>query len=59
MRGISIRLGAPAYPYDSLVFTGEVVDVADGVVELRVVGAVPLGEHVIGTVRVVVGEEGA
>ncbi len=56
VRGISIRLGAPAYPYDTLRFTGEVVGVADGVAELRVTGAVSLGDHVIGTVRVAVGE---
>lgn len=59
VRGISIRLGAPAYPYDTLNFTGEVVAVAGGVVELRVTGAVSLGDHVVGTVRVAVGEVSA
>lgn len=59
VRGISIRLGAPAYPYDTLDFTGEVVAVAGGVVELRVTGAVSLGDHVVGTVRVAVGEVSA
>jgi len=59
VRGISIRLGAPAYPYDTLDFTGEVVAVADGVVELRVTGAVSLGDHVVGTVRVAVAEVSA
>lgn len=59
VRGISIRLGAPAYPYDTLHFTGEVVAVAGGVVELRVTGAVSLGDHVVGTVRVAVGEVSA
>ncbi|ANH39889.1 MaoC like domain protein [Nocardioides dokdonensis FR1436] len=52
VRGISIRLGAPAYPYDTLRFTGEVVAVEDGVAELEVTGAVSLGDHVIGTVKV-------
>ncbi len=52
IRGISIRLGAPAYPYDTLTFTGEVTDVEDGVATIAVVGAVSLGSHVTGTVRV-------
>ena len=59
VRGISIRLGAPAYPYDTLHLSGEVVAVADGLVELRVTGAVSLGDHVVGTVRVAVGEVSA
>ncbi|WP_370289588.1 MaoC family dehydratase [Nocardioides sp.] len=52
IRGISIRLGAPAYPYDTFTFTGEVVEVADGEATIKVVGSVSLGDHVIGTVRV-------
>jgi 3-oxo-4,17-pregnadiene-20-carboxyl-CoA hydratase beta subunit len=53
LRGISIRLGAPAYPYDTLTFTGTVADVADGVATIDVVGRVSLGDHVTGTVKVV------
>ncbi|GAA1541717.1 MaoC family dehydratase [Nocardioides humi] len=52
IKGIAIRLGAPAYPYDTFTFTGEVTSVADGVATIEVVGAVSLGDHVIGTVRV-------
>ncbi len=52
IKGIAIRLGAPAYPYDTFTFSGEVVEVADGVATIKVVGAVSLGDHVIGTVRV-------
>ncbi|TIC83901.1 beta-hydroxyacyl-ACP dehydratase [Nocardioides sp. GY 10113] len=56
IKGIAIRLGAPAYPYDTFTFTGEVVDVAeeDGVkvATIKVVGAVSLGDHVVGTVKV-------
>ena len=52
VRGIAIRLGAPAYPYDTFTFTGEVTDVADGEATIKVVGAVSLGDHVIGTVTV-------
>lgn len=52
VRGIAIRLGAPAHPYDTLAFEGEVTDVTDGVATISVVGAVSLGDHVTGTVRV-------
>ena len=52
--GIAIRLGAPAYPYDTLTFTGVVDAVEDGVAVLKVNGAVSLGDHVIGTVKVAV-----
>ncbi|GAA3519764.1 MaoC family dehydratase [Nocardioides daeguensis] len=52
IQGIAIRLGAPAYPYDTFTFTGEVTSVEDGVATIKVVGAVSLGEHVIGTVKV-------
>jgi hypothetical protein len=54
VRGISIRLGVPAYPYDDLTFTGAVADTitVDGeerhVVSVR--GSNSLGDHVTGTV---------
>ena len=54
VRGISIRLGVPAYPYDDLTFTGAVADTinVDGeeryVVSVR--GTNSLGDHVTGTV---------
>lgn len=53
IKGIAIRLGAPAYPYDMLSFSGEVTDVSDGIATVAVTGAVSLGAHVTGTVRVV------
>jgi len=52
IKGIAIRLGAPAYPYDTLSFSGEVTDVTDGIATIAVTGAVSLGAHVTGTVRV-------
>lgn len=52
LKGIAIRLGAPAHPYDTLTFTGEVTEVADGVATIAVTGSVSLGAHVTGTVRV-------
>jgi acyl dehydratase len=52
---VSIRLGAPNYPYDTMRLTGsvttaEVVD-GKGVVTVDVRGANSLGDHVVGTVR--------
>lgn len=52
IQGIAIRLGAPAYPYDTFTFTGEVTSVEDGVATIKVVGAVSLGDHVVGIVKV-------
>lgn len=52
IKGIAIWLGAPAYPYDTLSFSGEVTEVADGVATIKVTGSVSLGAHVTGTVRV-------
>ncbi|MGZ8744868.1 MAG: MaoC family dehydratase [Nocardioides sp.] len=56
IRGIAIRLGAPAYPYDTLTFTGTVSSVEGGVAVVDVRGAVSLGDHVTGTGRVAVTE---
>ena len=54
IKGIAIRLGAPAHPYDTLTFTGTVASVEDGIATIDVVGAVSLGDHVTGTVKVAV-----
>jgi acyl dehydratase len=54
LKGIAIRLGAPAYPYDTLTFRGTVTDVSDGLATIEVVGSVSLGDHVTGTVTVAV-----
>jgi hypothetical protein len=45
-----LRLGAPAYPYDTLAFSGTVTDETDGVLTVDVLGAVSLGNHVNATV---------
>jgi acyl dehydratase len=56
IQGISIRLGAPAYPYDTLSFAGTVTDVADGptgrTATIEVTGSVAAGNHIVGTVKV-------
>ncbi len=48
-----VRLGAPAYPYDPLTFTGEVLgcDSATGEVVVKVRARNSLGDHVSGTVE--------
>ena len=53
IRRVSIRLGAPNYPGDTMKLTGQVVAKRDdNVVELAVRGANDLGDHVTGTVEV-------
>jgi hypothetical protein len=53
LKGIAIRLGAPAHPYDTLTFSGKVESIEDGIATISVVGRVSLGDHVTGTVKVV------
>ncbi len=50
VRTIAIRLGVPCYAYDTLAFSGEVVEVDGPDVTVRVVGRGRLGDHVTGTV---------
>lgn len=56
VRNIAIRLGAPAYPYDTLTFTGAVREEVESDGERRflvdVRGSNSLGDHVTGTVTV-------
>lgn len=55
LKSVSIRLGAPNYPYDIMTMTGEVTATqvidGEGVVDVGVVGSNSLGDHVTGTVR--------
>jgi hypothetical protein len=63
IRSCGLRLGAPAYPYDTVRFTGTVTATEEDTVTVDVVGRVSLGDHV--SARVVVstgstaGERGA
>ncbi|MFF7648695.1 MaoC family dehydratase [Streptomyces sp. NPDC007983] len=52
LRKVAIRLGAPNYPGDEMVLTGEVTSVADGTAEVAVLGKNAIGRHVTGTVTV-------
>ncbi len=58
VRGVKIRLGVPAYPYDALTFTGSVRERVEDTSEERwlvdVQGANSLGNHVTGTVTIAV-----
>ncbi|MFO7162578.1 MAG: MaoC family dehydratase [Mycolicibacterium hassiacum] len=53
VKKLSIRLGVPAYPNDTLRFTGSVTDKIpgddDGLVEVTFKGTNSLGDHVSGT----------
>jgi acyl dehydratase len=54
LKSVSIRLGAPNYPYDTMTMSGEVTeksnDGGEGLVTVAVRGANGLGDHVTGTV---------
>jgi MaoC like domain len=68
IESVAIRLGAPNYPNDTMVFTGEVTGVSApsgdrgrGTVTVSLRGRNSLGNHVTGTVRVAlpsIGETG-
>ena len=51
LKAVSIRLGVPNYPGDTMRLTGTVTRADGGDVEVEVRGANSLGDHVVGTVR--------
>jgi acyl dehydratase len=53
LKSVSIRLGAPNYPGDTMTMTGSVTKKEDGLIEVAVRGANSLGDHLIGTVALV------
>jgi 3-oxo-4,17-pregnadiene-20-carboxyl-CoA hydratase beta subunit len=53
LKSVKIRLGAPNYPGDTMTMTGTVTGKVDGVVDVAVRGANSLGDHVSGTVTLV------
>jgi acyl dehydratase len=56
VRKVAIRLGAPCYAGDTLTFSGRVVERAGDEAVVEVVGRCSLGDHVTGTVRIVLPE---
>ncbi|MFD7294136.1 MaoC family dehydratase [Streptomyces sp. NPDC059897] len=59
LRKVAIRLGAPNYPGDTMVLTGTITEVDGDTTQVRVVGRNGIGNHVTGTVTVVVHEGSA
>jgi hypothetical protein len=57
IKSIGLRLGVPWYAYDTITFTGEVTAVDDGVITVKVVGANSLGDHVIATATLTLGDK--
>ena len=49
-KSTKIRLGAPNYPGDTMMMTGEVTKKEDGLVEVSLKGSNSRGDHVVGTV---------
>lgn len=54
LRNVSVKLGAPNFPGDTMKMTGKVtaVDAAEGVVDVEVTAANSWGDHATGSVRV-------
>ena len=56
IESIGLRLGVPWYAYDTVTFSGEVTAVDGGVVTVKVVGRNSLGDHVIATTTLTIGD---
>jgi hypothetical protein len=57
VRSVKIRLGVPCYAYDTLTFSGRVIEKQGTDVVVQVTGTDSLGEHVTGTVALTMPEE--
>jgi acyl dehydratase len=53
VRNVSIKLGVPCYAGETLTFSGQVLEQVGAEATVRVVGRNSLGDHVTGTVTVV------
>lgn len=56
LKKVAIRLGAPNYPGDTMTMTGSVTEVNGDEVTVGVKGSNKLGDHVVGTVVLQMGE---
>lgn len=54
---IKLRLGVPWYAYDTITFSGEVTELDGDLVTLKVVGTNSLGNHVIATSTLTLGDQ--
>jgi hypothetical protein len=52
IRRIAIRLGVPCYAYETLTFSGRVIEAAGAECVIEVTGRNSLGDHVTGTVQI-------
>jgi hypothetical protein len=57
IRSIGLRLGVPWYAYDTVTFRGEVTAVDDDLVTVKVTGSNSLGNHVIATAALTLGDK--
>ncbi|MDT5026345.1 MAG: 3-oxo-4,17-pregnadiene-20-carboxyl-CoA hydratase beta subunit [Micromonosporaceae bacterium] len=57
VRKIAIRLGVSNHPGDTMTLTGTVTGKTDGSVDVKIRGANSLGDHVTGTVTVLLPQE--
>jgi len=53
LKSVNIRLGAPNYPGDTMTMTGSVTKKDDSLIEVAVRGTNSLGDHLVGTVTLV------
>jgi len=58
IKNVAIRLGVPNYAGDTMTITGTVTSKQDGQIVVGVVGANSMGNHVTGTVTLVLGATG-
>ena len=56
IKTIGLRLGVPWYAYDTVTFSGEVTAVDDGLITVKVFGRNSLGDHVVATVTLTIGD---
>ena len=56
IKSIGLRLGVPWYAYDTVTFSGEVTALQGGLITVKVLGRNSLGDHVIATVTLTMGD---
>lgn len=56
IKSIGLRLGVPWYAYDTVTFNGEVTGVEDDLITVKVVGSNSLGDHVVATATLTIGD---
>jgi hypothetical protein len=56
IKSIGLRLGVPWYAYDTVTFCGEVTAIEEGLITVKVVGRNSLGDHVIATATLTIGD---